>query len=179
MHLPSFFALFRTKGIRGTLVTGRAKTVFDIDYNHLAVDGITLLMYDVDDTLGGYHDTLSDDVLRLLRTLTQQFSIAAISNCPPERMAYLDTILRDTGVFVSPIAHKPSSDGVLHTLRHFNRTPECAAMIGERTGMDLFGAYTAGVRQRILVDPYSSVFPATKAPLLYRWCRNAENIFLR
>ncbi len=168
--------------LRKKMVVIRKKSVYEMDYGQLQEQGIRLLIYDADDTLCGHHETLPERTKKLFRTLAASkafpFQIAIISNSNKRRQERLSYHVKEFPIFVEKSANKPSPNGFLEILSHFQTKPEKAAVIGDRLGTDLFGAELAGIRNLILVKPYSSVFGGKKAPFLIRIIRDLEKIFV-
>jgi predicted HAD superfamily phosphohydrolase YqeG len=51
-------------------------------------------------------------------------------------------------------------------------------MVGDRVGTDLWGAYLAGIKYRILVKPYSKSFGGQSAGVILKILKFFENLFL-
>ncbi len=173
MNLGAYlrYALFAP--FRGNPATRRLSSVFDLPTDALAQSGITLLVFDVDDTLTGFRDSLSERSLAFIADLGRHFSIAILSNAGPVRG---EEVRRTFSGLASAIVigDKPSAAPFVQILAETNHRPEQAAMIGDRAGMDLAGAREAGFRERILVRPYSEVFGGNMPKKGYRFIRALE-----
>ena len=73
------------------LVTHKNKTVHHINYIELKDRGITLLVFDLDDTLACWHTAISKEVLQLFQKIQNDtgLSIAILSNTTKKRMSYV------------------------------------------------------------------------------------------
>ncbi len=156
------------------LWTRNVKSVFEIDYDALSERGVKMLLFDVDDTLSGYHDAVPKASVELLENLGKRFSIALLSNCPPERKGQLAGLVEHLPISVGMEQSKPDPRPYISLLKKHKIEPRHAAMIGDRPGTDLWGAMLAGIEERILVEPYSSIHGAKKASLFYRALRGME-----
>ncbi|MBN2367640.1 HAD hydrolase-like protein [Candidatus Woesearchaeota archaeon] len=159
------------------IVTQRAKSVYDIDYKALKKKGVKLLIFDVDDTLAGNKTGLPEKSKELLTKLSRSpynFRLAILSNCSRKRFNKLKDMVKALDIYVEEKNNKPDKKGYLSIMEHFKINPDKTAMIGERIGTDLWGAYISGISHRILVLPFSEVFPSKKPVSLYRILRKFE-----
>jgi len=162
-----------------SVATENVQSVFDVNYALLKEEGIELLIFDVDDTLGGYHDRIPRNVIVFLKDLAQTFRIGVLSNCKPDRKKYLVKTLSGIPAYVSSFSNKPSIKGFTDIVKHYDVASKNTAMVGDRIGMDLWGAHRARIGRRIVVEPYSSRRAGRRAPLYYRAIRKTENYLLR
>ena len=156
------------------IITSQASSPYSINYDLLQQNGVTTLLFDFDDTLAEFNGPFSQKEHELLKKLIPNFKVAIISNCNASRKNKL--IKEYNYVYIPPLSFKPFPEGYLEVLEQFNALPEQTAMIGDRPGTDLYGAYLAGIKERILVRPYSKVFGGKKPGFLYRWLRSFETI---
>jgi uncharacterized protein len=176
MHPASYAGLLKLRPRKG-LATARANTVFDVDYAALEKAGVTMLIFDVDDTLCGHHDPVPVASMDFLKGLAKRFRIAIVSNCSKKRRTYLEKTFKPVPAFVAAVSSKPSAEGFLLALRDAGAPASAAAVVGDRVGMDLLGAKNAGIRHRVLVEPYSYVKSGRRAPPPYRMLRALEKKF--
>jgi HAD superfamily phosphatase (TIGR01668 family) len=162
---------------RGKIVTQQAEDLFAFDFAVLKTNGVKLLIFDVDDTLtahlGDFGKEVSDLCLRLKK---QGFSVAAFSNSRSKRTKELGDFFNNLGVYNVSRSDKPNPAGYREIIDHFNISGTSAAMFGDKIGTDLFGAYLAGIRERILVTPYSHKHGGKKAPLVFKIVRFLEKL---
>lgn len=184
--LPPIFSLAylrflaAPKKIRARVVTQFADTLQDIDWRTLHAQGIRLLVFDYDDTLAGHREHLDEEVSALLKRHseagnTERFHLAILSNRRSAR-DQVRLILDDTVLYFRIGSHrKPHPEAFLPILREHNLRPEAAAMIGDRGGTDMWGAYLLGFGARILVAPFSDQKNGRRPSALFRLLRAWEN----
>lgn len=173
MNLPAYLRYALTVPFRSNPATRRLRSIFDLPVAELKANGITLLIFDADDTLTGYCDPFSERTLTYLKTLSHDFSLAVLSNADPERGKEVKAALAALPIRVE-IGDKPATTEYTSLLRHCQTDAAQAAMIGDRAGMDLAGARAAGINERILVTPWSDIFVGSKPPKHYRFIRALE-----
>ncbi len=161
------------------IVTDKYISVYYIDYNKLKKNKIQLLIFDYDETLTDFHGDLPEQTKELLEKLNKDFKIAILSNFPNKRLEALNKNLEGLNIYLEKESNKPATDGYNKILKKFKVSANNTAMIGEKAATDLFGAYLAKIKIRILVQPFSDVFSGNKAPLLLRFFRNIENSIAR
>jgi predicted HAD superfamily phosphohydrolase YqeG len=161
---------------RPSIATGRARSVFEIGYKAMRKKGISHFIFDVDDTLTGNNDPLPGKSQTLLAGLAKQgFKVTLFSNCAGNRLAYLKRVGIKLGAYTEPFGSKPSVRGFISILKKQKAAASASAMIGDRAGADLWGAYLSGIRERILVEPYSESFSGTRPFIGVRLLRKLEN----
>ena len=168
------YVRFYTTGWNKPLHTLRADSVFDIDYGALQRQGVKLILYDADDTLGGFHTPFNDDVLELLSDVARTFHVGILSNCSGKRSEHIEEMLKGIPCFVEPSSRKPHPSGYEHIMDHFHVDSAETAMVGDKVSQDLWGAYQAGVGHRILVEPFSRMFNDRKGRVIEDWLRTME-----
>ena len=175
-----FKYLYKNALNRGKLPHSKVSTIYNIDYAKLYQEGVRLLIFDVDDTLTGHHEELSEKILDFLVERTQknvsgeQFNVAIFSNCKSKRRHYLTNITKTIPLFIENSKDKPNPQGFHNILNHFNLKSSQAAVIGDRVGTDILGAHLSRIKNKILVEPYSKKFNRKKAPLTIRVVRKVE-----
>jgi HAD superfamily phosphatase (TIGR01668 family) len=161
---------FKNKG----LLTARSKTIYDVDYDHLKKEGVKLIIFDVDDTMSGYLDTIPEQTKKLLKKKSLDFKIAILSNGTPERKKELEELLKGLPIYIEKDGYKPETEGFKRIIQHFKLNEGETAMIGDRVTTDIWGAKSAGIRARILVEPFTNHFDGRKTPAIVRLVRWAE-----
>ena len=183
MDIQSYFKFWTTfSGTKERVFTKRHESIFTIPYAELSGQGVKLLIFDVDDTLTGHHGELSSKTIDFLRGLTDSFKVAFLTNRTSRKRKELSHLTHTLGIHIEPCSKKPSAHSFIDILRRFNLQAKQAAMVGDRVGMDMWGAFNAGISLRILVHPFSKLFIGKKAPAgirFLRWLekRYAEVIF--
>ncbi len=165
--------------LRG-VVTDVAPSIEAIDWMDLRERGIGLLVFDYDDTLAGHREALGDGIRTLLKGHSEageaeRFHLAILSNRTSAR-DQVKLILDDTVLYFRIGTHrKPHPEAFFPVLREHGIGPEAAAMVGDRGGTDMWGAFELGFGARILVRPYSERTGRNRPPLLFRCLRAWEN----
>ncbi len=165
LNFPSF---------KKKILTSHQKSIYSIPYHTLAKAGVKLLIFDVDDTLCGYHDLISNETLRLLKDLRKKFHIGILSNCNTARRNEVKGMMEGIDVYITAENCKPAAHCFQSILHHFNIAGKNTAMIGDRAVMDLWGALQAEISHRILIEPYSEFYKGRKSPYLSRLVRTIE-----
>ena len=126
------------------------KDIFDIDYSRLKKEGISTLMYDLDNTVALLdEEELPKKVKKLFSKLKEDFNIIIISNNFKSRIeAFCKPF--DTP-FVS-FAMKPLPFCFLKMKKKYNLKKEEMCMIGDQLITDILGANKFGI-YTVLVDP--------------------------
>ncbi|MFH0961129.1 MAG: HAD-IA family hydrolase [archaeon] len=152
------YARFLVSGKGDSICTGRADSVFGIDYRKLARSGKKLVIFDADETLSKNHGKLPKETLALLRALLKLgFKLAILSNCGRKRREALRKMLGRLPVLVGETGNKPNREGFARLMADAGASPEKTIMVGDKPGVDLWGAYVSGIRERILVGKYSGL----------------------
>lgn len=128
------------------------KSVHHVDYNALSSEGITNLIFDIDNTLAPF-DTPGPDqqCVQLLGRLSKQgFNVCLLSNNKATRV---DTFNADLGLVCVSHAKKPGSRGLKQALALLgNAPPNKCALIGDQLFTDIWCARRNGLRA-VLVLP--------------------------
>lgn len=177
MHIPTYLGFwlnaFKQKGI----VTDKAKSIFDIDFASFKQQA-DLLIFDVDDTLTAFKQEIPQDTLDLMADLKSKgWQIAVYSNCSEQRSRELTQIFSPLKITSQMQSEKPKAEGYLQLAKEVNIDPFRAIMIGDKIGTDLYGAYLAGIKHRILVEPYSKVHKKPGADIFNKLVRYIEKVF--
>lgn len=127
------------------------KNIFTIDYNHLKEKGITLLLFDLDNTIAPAHMKIADLKVKILfdKLKRKGFTIVIFSNSPKKRLTPFSQYL---GVAMHPLSFKPMQRGFKKVLKWYETKKEHAAIIGDQLLTDIVGGNKAGILT-ILVNP--------------------------
>lgn len=168
---------FTKKAWTRKLLTQRVKSVYDVNYNFYLKKGINIIIFDVDDTLRGHLDVMSERSITLLKELDKKkWKIILFSNMILEQKEELKQLLKGVKVSYAGFNDKPNPKGYLRLFSEEKLMVEKVMVVGDRIGTDIFGSYLAGIETRILVEPYSKVFGGLKAPMYIRVVRIFEKM---
>jgi len=123
-----------------------AATIFDVDFDRLLSERKTVLLFDLDGTLGrGRPDRLDPRVESLFERLTSVgFRIGILSNRRTRRGSIVSNL---NGRFPAVFrAGKPARRAFRRILSEMDAHPGDAVMIGDRRLTDVLGARWAGIR---------------------------------
>lgn len=158
------------------LVTTKLNQVHDLPQFLQANPTIKLVILDYDDTLAGFHQELTSDVIATFRILQDlKIKLIILSNSSIDRNAKLKQYLAKFNIEVAPPGSKPNPDNYMSIMQAEQTKPTAVAVIGDRILTDLLGAYLAGISTRILVAPFTSyTLGARLLPLYLRIIRTVE-----
>lgn len=126
------------------------KNIFEIDYNKLKKQGITCLIFDLDNTLGLIeHEKCPLKTKKLLKKLQKDFLILISSNNTKKRIA---PYLKDLGIGGVAFSLKPSTKGLRKIKKHYNLNKKEMVMIGDQIVTDILSGNRYKI-MTILVDP--------------------------
>lgn len=127
------------------------KSIFTIDYNHLKEKGITLLLFDLDNTIAPAHMKIADLKVKILfdKLKRKGFTIVIFSNSPKHRLTPFSKYL---GVAMHPLSFKPMQGSFKKVLSLYETDKEKTAIIGDQLLTDIVGGNKAGIFT-ILVNP--------------------------
>lgn len=126
------------------------KNIFEIDYNKLKKQGITCLIFDLDNTLGLIeHEKCPLKTKKLLKELQKDFLILISSNNIKKRIA---PYLKDLGIGGVAFSLKPSTKGLRKIKKHYNLNKKEMVMIGDQIVTDILSGNRYKI-MTILVDP--------------------------
>lgn len=126
------------------------KNIFEIDYNKLKKQGITCLIFDLDNTLGLIeHEKCPLKTKKLLKELQKDFLILISSNNTKKRIA---PYLKDLGIGGVAFSLKPSTKGLRKIKKHYNLNKKEMVMIGDQIVTDILSGNRYKI-MTILVDP--------------------------
>lgn len=126
------------------------KNIFEIDYNKLKKQGITCLIFDLDNTLGLIeHEKCPLKTKKLLKELQKDFLILISSNNTKKRIA---PYLKDLGIGGVAFSLKPSTKGLRKIKNHYNLNKKEMVMIGDQIVTDILSGNRYKI-MTILVDP--------------------------
>ncbi len=128
-------------------------TVFDVPYEALRTQGVSGLIFDVDNTLVPYEQAEADEALRALfsRLAAMGFWVALLSNNGEQRVALFAKGLELP--YVSA-AKKPLKSGFHALLARTDIPPKQLAMVGDQVFTDVWGGNRMGM-VTVLVDSIS------------------------
>ena len=153
------------------LFSKRIRSIYDLEVDKK----IKVIIFDVDDTLRGHLDVMPKRTIEFLKRLDKKgWKIALFSNMTLEQREDLKKLLKGVKVIYGRFNNKPSPKGYLDLFSREKVKPENVIVVGDRIGTDMFGSYLAGIKERILVEPYSIVFGGLKAPRYIRVLRRLE-----
>ena len=126
------------------------KNIFDINYSKLKEQGITCLVFDLDNTLGLISNKKCPrKTKRLLRSLQDDFLILISSNNTRTR---IKPYLKDLGVDGVAWSMKPTTRGLRIIKRNYNLTKKEMCIIGDQIVTDVLCGNRFRIKT-ILVDP--------------------------
>lgn len=147
------------------------QSIFTIDYDKLKEENIKCLLFDLDNTLVPYSESVpTQDVKELIHMLETDFKVIIISNSPKSRLRPFKEILNIDVAFSS---RKPSKKKYLKIMELYKFKPEEIACIGDQLMTDILGANRVGALS-ILVNPIG-----TKEPIWTRFNRVWEKMVLK
>lgn len=148
-----------------------AQSIYKIDYKKLKKRKIKCLLFDLDNTLVPYTESVpSSDVKELFNYLENDFKVIIFSNSNKKRLRPFKDILN---VDVAYSSRKPFKKKYLKIMRLYDFKPEEIACIGDQLMTDIQGANKRGCLS-ILVNPIG-----TKEPIWTRFNRFFERIILK
>ena len=182
-----FYLKFWLSFKRKVLMTRKLESIYDLERLTGTTEkrseefkDIQLFVFDVDDTIAEYRNEISDQSLELFESLKEKgFKVAVLSNCGRRRRAVLTAIFTPLGIDVEPTNFKPNPYGYLQICKRAGVKPANSVMVGDKLGMDLYGAYLAKFKERILVKPFTDLFGGKRSSLLEQFSRLLENMTLR
>lgn len=169
-----FWLSFRRK----PYINGQLTNIYDlpISISRGEFPGIKLFVFDVDDTIAEHMGVIPTKSLDMLDELMKKgYKVAILTNCGQKRRREISIIFNSRKIYIEPTNLKPSPIGYLKICKQFLIKPENSAMIGEKIGTDMYGAYLAGYKDRVLVKPFSEVYGGKKSNILARIIRSLEN----
>ncbi|MCL2838368.1 MAG: YqeG family HAD IIIA-type phosphatase [Oscillospiraceae bacterium] len=128
-------------------------SVFHIDFETLKNQGITTLLFDLDNTIAAYEVPVADErVIEFFANLKEMgFFVCLVSNNRNERvLTYADSL----DISYISFAKKPFKGGLLKACAIFGSKPNDCALIGDQVFTDVFGGNRLGMFT-ILVKPIS------------------------
>lgn len=126
------------------------KDIYSINYDKLKKQGITCLVFDLDNTLGLITEIKCPEKTRdLIRKLQKDFLVLVCSNNNKTR---LKPYLQDLGVGGVAWSMKPFTFGLRKIKRNYKLKKQEMAMIGDQLVTDIVSANKFRIKS-ILVDP--------------------------
>lgn len=129
------------------------KSIYHIDYERLADDGIKCILFDLDNTCVPYKDKEPNKrLIDLFEELKDMgFKLIIFSNAPKKRIKPFKRILN---VDSQARAGKPAKKNFLKILKLFNYDLSEVVIIGDQLYKDILGGNRVGIKT-ILVNPMS------------------------
>ena len=126
------------------------KNIFEVDYKKLKDDGITCLIYDLDNTLGLIsHKKCPDETKKLLKKLQKDFIVVISSNNSTRR---LKPYLEELGIDGVSWSMKPSIRGLLIIKAKYKLKKKQMCIIGDQIVTDVLAGNRFHIKT-VLVDP--------------------------
>lgn len=147
------------------------KSIYTIDYKKLKKRKIKCLLFDLDNTLVPYTESVpSQDVKELFHMLELDFKVIILSNSGKNRLRPFKEILNVDVAFSSK---KPFKKKYLKIMDIYNYKPEEIACVGDQLMTDVLGANRVGCLS-VLINPIG-----TKEPVWTRFNRVWENLVMK
>lgn len=176
MNLKKYFGFLVSQTFNSKqLATIREKSVFSVNLDALKKERIRLLIFDVDDTLTGDGETIHNDSKKFLLKLKNKFKIAVVTNRTYVSPEIEDFCKKNKLIYLMG-ANKPDHKKISELIKKAGMKPENSALIGDRA-TDMWAAYNARIRERIIIEPYSLVFK-TRTSKKINAIRKFEKFFL-
>ena len=148
------------------------KTIFDIPYHKLLMEGIKCLVFDLDNTIALIDERVpSKEVKDLFKKLNKDFSIFILSNNHSGKR--IKSFALELGVKSINFACKPFTRGLRKISTNNNFAKEEMVIIGDQLVTDIYSGTRFGIKT-ILVDPL-----AEKDLWITKFNRIKENMKLR
>ena len=126
------------------------KDIYHIDYEKLKEEGVTCLIYDLDNTLGLIsNEKCPKKTKDLLKSLKNDFLVLICSNNTRSR---IEPYLKDLGIGGVSWSFKPSTIGLRRVKRNYNLKKKEMVIIGDQIVTDVFAGNRFHIKT-ILVDP--------------------------
>ena len=172
-YLKFYISLGRKK-----FITRKLESIYKLEDGLDNFKDINLLVFDVDDTIGEHKGTIPERTIKMFKTLQEKgYKIAILTNCGRKRRVELNRVFRPLKIYIEPTNLKPNPIGYFNVCKKMKINPENSAMFGEKLGTDIYGAYLAGYKERILVKPYTEIFGGKRSRWIERLIRARENTF--
>ena len=126
------------------------KNIYEINYQKLKEEGITCLVFDLDNTLGLIsHKRCPAETVKLIQELKKDFSVFISSNNTKRR---IQTYLDDLGIDGVAWSMKPSIRGLFHLRQKYHLKKKEMCIIGDQIVTDILAGNRFHIKT-ILVDP--------------------------
>ena len=126
------------------------KSIYDINYDKLKDEGITCLIFDLDNTVGKLSDKNSPRKTKtLIKNLQEDFLVLLVTNNFKKR---LKPYLKNLGVGGLSFAMKPSIIGLVRLKRYYKLKKKEMVIIGDQMMTDVLCGKRFHIKT-ILVDP--------------------------
>jgi len=150
----------------------RYSSVYEIPFREYRDQGVSVLVFDIDNTLVSYDSPRPDAaLLSLFRELCDLgLHIAFVSNNSKERV---DRFNESTGFFAVADSHKPQRRALLPIAEHFGKKGREVLVVGDQLLTDVYAASHWGYRTAV-VRPVKE-----KETLFFRFKRFLERRILQ
>ena len=126
------------------------KNIFEINYDLLKEQGITCLVFDLDNTLGLIsHRSCPEETKKLIKKLKKDFLVLISSNNTKSR---LKPYLEELGIDGVSWSLKPSIRGLIYVKQKYKLKKKEMCMIGDQIVTDILSGNRFRIKT-ILVDP--------------------------
>ncbi len=181
MHLKTYLKFWIAgQFLNKKLITEQYSSIFEIDYKKLQKQGIKLIIFDYDNTISCYHDWQIDKETDLLldKLKKMNFKLAILSNSTKTNIAKIKKLFKRKNIYISDNKKsKPHPNDFLEIMKIYKTKNISTAMIGDRVTTDIYGAYLAGIKKRILVQYFKTSCP--KIPKINRIINKLELLFIK
>ncbi|MGI5898081.1 MAG: HAD-IIIA family hydrolase [Candidatus Dojkabacteria bacterium] len=157
---------------KSTLITSMSTSIYEINTENISN---SLVFLDIDDTLGGDQAVIPKKSIEWVGSLRKKGNkIVLVSNSSSSRRLELEKTFGNIVDKIVTKSNKPNPHAFIDAKKEFSNHKD-TYMVGDRVATDMYAAYLAGIENRILVKPYSSIYDAPKPSLIYRSARAIEN----
>ncbi len=146
--------------------------IYNIDYDRLKKEGIRGLIFDIDNTLIPYEESIPrETMINLFDDLREMgFAISLASNGPKKRVEQFNIKLE---LFALHRSWKPLVINIKKAMKDMKLSKEEVAIVGDQIFTDVLAGNRAGIKT-ILVKPI-----CPKKNIVEKTKRNIENILLQ
>lgn len=131
-----------------------AKTVHDLDFDKLYLEGYRGIMFDIDNTLAPYDQEKPDEKTRnmIRRICRMGFKVCLVSNNNQKRVFKFNEPLK---LHAFPRAKKPLTKNLKRAMNKMGTTPETTVFVGDQLFTDVWAGNVIGFKT-VLVKPIQS-----------------------
>lgn len=128
------------------------RSIYEIDLDRLAQEGITLLLADLDNTLIPYGEKLPGEAVRQWEAELRRRGIRLFILSNSRKPNRAGTFAQALGVPFQGRSGKPRRGGFDRAMERMGAAPDQTAIVGDQIFTDIWGGNRAGVTT-LLVDP--------------------------